>query len=139
MTLSYLAVQLISCWSQPLPFFAAVHVECTKVWDLMEGDYTVISDIPSWVGVNADTLPPQVTYVGPLYGKLKQDVPIEVWQFRERATSEQQPLVWFAMGSSGQPPLVLAVLKQLLKQCLGTRDTERRVDVLTFGVNDDPQ
>eukprot|EP00438_Fugacium_kawagutii_P001536 Skav207814 [mRNA] locus=scaffold381:446404:452618:- [translate_table: standard] len=88
----------------------------TEVWDLMEGDYTVISDIPSWVGVNADTLPPQVTYVGPLYGKLKQDVPIEVGEFRERATSEQQPLVWFAMGSSGQPPLVLAVLRELLKQ-----------------------
>lgn len=77
-----------------------------------------------------------MTYVGPLYGKLKQDVPIEVRQFRERATSEQQPLVWFAMGSSGQPPLVLAVLKELLKQSLGTDTETRRVfdDVVTFGV-----
>ena len=30
-----------------------------QVWDLMEGDYTVISDIPSWAGVDAATLPPQ--------------------------------------------------------------------------------
>jgi len=30
-----------------------------QVWDLMEGDYTVISDIPSWAGVDAAALPPQ--------------------------------------------------------------------------------
>ena len=30
-----------------------------EVWDLMEGDYTVISDIPSWAGVDASALPPQ--------------------------------------------------------------------------------
>ena len=86
------------------------------VWDLMEGDYTVISDIPTWAGVDVATLPPQVTYVGPLYGKLKQDVPEQVWHFRNLAKADGQPLVWFAMGSSGQPPLVLAVLQELLKQ-----------------------
>ena len=32
----------------------------SEVWDLMEGDYTVISDIPSWAGVDVATLPSQV-------------------------------------------------------------------------------
>ncbi|CAK8998556.1 unnamed protein product [Durusdinium trenchii] len=86
------------------------------IWDLMEGDYTVISDIPSWVGVDEKKLPPQVTYVGPLYGKLKMEIPPEVMELREKATQEGQPLIWFAMGSSGQPPLVLSILRELLRQ-----------------------
>ena len=35
-------------------------IDFTQVWDLMEGDYTVISDIPTWAGVDVATLPPQV-------------------------------------------------------------------------------
>ncbi|CAL1143651.1 unnamed protein product [Cladocopium goreaui] len=119
--LSHMASWLMKRLNFITPAFEAVAREWNitgihLVWDLMEGDYTVISDIPSWAGVDAAALPPQVTYVGPLYGKLKKDIPKEVLQLRERATSEKQPLVWFAMGSSGQPPLVLATLRELLKQ-----------------------
>ena len=46
----------------------------------------------------------------------------KVWHFRKLAKADGQPLVWFAMGSSGQPPLVLAVLQELLKQHLGCFD-----------------
>ena len=37
-----------------------MHRFYSQVWDLMEGDYTVISDIPTWAGVDVATLPPQV-------------------------------------------------------------------------------
>ncbi|CAE7287297.1 unnamed protein product, partial [Symbiodinium sp. KB8] len=79
--------------------------------DLMEGDFTSISDIPAWAGVRPSEIPTRVRFIGPLYAKLKKEVPPEVFALREQATRDGQPLLWFAMGSSGQPPLVLAILK----------------------------
>ena len=48
----------------------------------------MISDIPSWAGVDRQKLPRQVSYVGPLYGKLKTEIPAEVFEFKQNATEE---------------------------------------------------
>jgi len=84
--------------------------------DLMEGDFTSISDIPAWAGVRPAEIPARVRFIGPLYAKLKKEVPPEVFALRGQATRDGQPLLWFAMGSSGQPPLVLAILKELVRK-----------------------
>ncbi|CAE7347081.1 unnamed protein product [Symbiodinium sp. CCMP2592] len=84
--------------------------------DLMEGDFTSVSDIPAWAGVRPAEIPARVRFIGPLYAKLKKEVPPEVFALREQATRDGQPLLWFAMGSSGQPPLVLAILKELVRK-----------------------
>ncbi len=72
--------------------------------ELLEGDYTLLADIPEWVGL------PRVAankcYVGPLVAKIDVDVPKEVAEI-----PRDKPIVYFAMGSSGKPKLIADILE----------------------------
>jgi len=72
--------------------------------DLIEGDHTLLADIPEWVGF------PEVRrslhYVGPLPARIDRPVPDEVM-----AMPRDKPIVYFAMGSSGKPELVAEILE----------------------------
>lgn len=72
--------------------------------DLIEGDYTLLADIPEWVGF--ERVRPQVRYVGPLIARLDIDIPKEV-----RDMPKDKPVVYFAMGSSGQPKLITSIIE----------------------------
>ncbi|CAE7183031.1 unnamed protein product, partial [Symbiodinium pilosum] len=65
--------------------------------DLMEGDYTAISDIPAWAGVAPSEIAARVRFIGPLYGKLKKEVPPEVFAFREQELVRKHPS-WYVVA-----------------------------------------
>jgi len=71
--------------------------------DLIEGDHTLLADIPEWVGLPA--VRPSLHYVGPLPARIDRPVPQEV-----AAMPRDKPIVYFAMGSSGKPELVAEIL-----------------------------
>jgi UDP:flavonoid glycosyltransferase YjiC (YdhE family) len=67
--------------------------------DLIEGDYTLLADVPEWVGFHK--VRPCLHYVGPLPARINRPVPDEV-----AAIPRDKPIVYFAMGSSGKPALI---------------------------------
>lgn len=72
--------------------------------ELIEGDHTLLADIPEWVGL------PEVDatkhWVGPLVARIDVEVPREVAEI-----PTDLPIVYFAMGSSGKPGLVAEILE----------------------------
>jgi len=72
--------------------------------DLLEGDHTLLADIPQWVDL--PKVRPNMRYVGPLVARLQADIPEEVAQM-----PRDKPLVYFAMGSSGKPRLVADIIE----------------------------
>ena len=81
--------------------------------DLIEGDHTLLADIPEWVGFRE--VRPSLHYIGPLPAKIDRPIPDEVVSM-----PHDKPIVYFAMGSSGKPALVAEVLT-------GFRDKPYRV------------
>jgi hypothetical protein len=81
--------------------------------ELIEGDYTLLADIPEWV--NLPELRDNIHYVGPLPARLELEIPEEVAR-----TPKDKPIVYFAMGSSGNPRLVANIIA-------GFRDKPYRV------------
>ena len=71
--------------------------------DLIEGDHTLLADIPEWVGF--PEVRPSLHYVGPLPARIDWPIPDEV-----TSMSRDKPIVYFAMGSSGKPALVAEIL-----------------------------
>ena len=67
--------------------------------DLIEGDHTLLADVPEWVGF--PKIRPSLHYVGPLAARINRPVPDEV-----AAMPRDKPILYFAMGSSGKPALV---------------------------------
>ncbi len=67
--------------------------------DLIEGDYTLLADIPEWV--EFESTRPKCHYIGPLPLRLKGDLPKEIQEM-----PRDRPIVYFAMGSSGKPELI---------------------------------
>lgn len=72
--------------------------------DLIEGDYTLLADIPGWV--NLSTIRPNKRYVGPLAAKLQGAIPDEI-----KNLPKGKPVIYFAMGSSGKPRLIAEIIK----------------------------
>jgi len=72
--------------------------------DLIEGDYTLLADIPEWVGFHE--IRPRLQYIGPLPARIKQPIHEEI-----TAMPRDKPIVYFAMGSSGKPALVAEILE----------------------------
>ncbi len=72
--------------------------------EVLEGDYTLLADIPEWVGL--PQVRPHVHYIGPLPFRLDSEIP--------------RPVVYFAMGSSGKPGLIAEIIE-------GFRDKPYRV------------
>ncbi|MHC4591435.1 MAG: glycosyltransferase [Planctomycetota bacterium] len=72
--------------------------------DLIEGDHTLLADIPEWVGF--PEVRPSLHYVGPLPARIDRPIPDEV-----ASMPRDRPIVYFAMGSSGKPALVAEILE----------------------------
>lgn len=67
--------------------------------DLIEGDHTLLADIPEWVGF--PKIRPTLHYIGPLPARIDRPIPDEVVSI-----PRDKPIIYFAMGSSGKPALV---------------------------------
>lgn len=74
------------------------------VW---EGDYNLVADVPLLTGVEPQALPPFWQYVGPIFAHLDEPVPPAVAAL---AAQRARPLIYFAMGSSGNREVVKQVL-----------------------------
>jgi UDP:flavonoid glycosyltransferase YjiC (YdhE family) len=72
--------------------------------DLLEGDYTLLADIPEWV--NLPGIRSNKKYVGPLVARLRGEIPDEI-----KNLSREKPVIYFAMGSSGKPRLIADIIK----------------------------
>jgi UDP:flavonoid glycosyltransferase YjiC (YdhE family) len=81
--------------------------------DLIEGDHTLLADIPEWVGF--PKIRPSLHYVGPLPTRIDKPIPEKV-----ASMPRDWPIVYFSMGSSGKPALVADILQ-------GFRDRPYRV------------
>jgi len=72
--------------------------------ELIEGDYTLLADIPEWVGL--PKVRPNLRYVGPLPTRIEAPIPREVTDM-----PKDRPIIYFAMGSSGKPELVTDIIE----------------------------
>jgi UDP:flavonoid glycosyltransferase YjiC (YdhE family) len=81
--------------------------------DMIEGDHTLLADVPDWVGF--DEVRPSLHYIGPLPFRSHAAIPEEI-----ATMPRDKPIVYFAMGSSGKPELVKEILA-------GFRDRPYRV------------
>lgn len=72
--------------------------------DYIEGDTTLLADIPEWVSLS--NWRPSLRHIGPLPAQLNVPVP-EVLNHLDKS----KPVVYFAMGSSGKKELVKEILE----------------------------
>ena len=75
----------------------------STLMELWEGDHMLIAEAPEVTGVE---LPDGWTYVGPIFAKLAGEVPQDVLDVQGR-----RPLIYSAMGSSGNQVLVGQVIE----------------------------
>ena len=71
--------------------------------EVIEGDYTLLADIPEWVGFSE--IRSNIRYVGPLPLRLNGDVPREIIEM-----PKDKPIVYFAMGSSGKTKIIVEII-----------------------------
>ena len=81
--------------------------------EVLEGDYTLLADIPEWVGLQK--VRPNLHYIGPLPFRLDREIPKQIAEI-----PRDKPIVYFAMGSSGKPGLIVDIIE-------GFRDKPYRV------------
>jgi len=72
--------------------------------ELLEGDHTLLADIPEWVEFSE--VRPSLHYIGPLPARIDKPIPETV-----ASIPRDRPVVYFAMGSSGKPALVAEILQ----------------------------
>jgi UDP:flavonoid glycosyltransferase YjiC (YdhE family) len=72
--------------------------------EVLEGDYTLLADIPQWVGLKE--IRPNLYFIGPLPYKSNEEVPKEILDM-----SNDKPVIYFAMGSSGKPKLIAEIIE----------------------------
>ena len=72
--------------------------------EFIEGDTTLLADIPEWV--NHKSLRNNLRHIGPLPARLNIPVPPELEDLKG-----DSPVVYFAMGSSGKKELIRDILK----------------------------
>lgn len=75
-----------------------------NIIEVLEGDYTLLADIPEWVGFSE--IRPNLYYIGPLPFRLNREIPKEI-----REMPRDKPIIYFAMGSSGKPGLIADIIK----------------------------
>ncbi|MFZ6026167.1 MAG: nucleotide disphospho-sugar-binding domain-containing protein [Chloroflexota bacterium] len=80
-----------------------------STFGLLEGDLTLLTDLPELTGVAATHLPPGYRYVGPIFAHLPLPVPEEV----RRVFGRPGLKVFCAMGSSTPAPVLRKVLNAL--------------------------
>jgi UDP:flavonoid glycosyltransferase YjiC (YdhE family) len=76
--------------------------------DIYQGDYNLVASAAELTGV--EQLPPRWKYVGPIFAKLRGDVPDEIEQM-----PRDQPIIYLAMGSSAN----LEILEKVLRSFAG--------------------
>ena len=72
--------------------------------EVLEGDYTLLADIPEWVGL--PKIRPNLHFIGPLPLRLDREIPKEVAEM-----TREKPIIYFAMGSSGKPGLIVDIIE----------------------------
>ena len=72
--------------------------------EVLEGDYTLLADIPQWVGLKK--IRANLHYIGSLPFQSKSEVPKEILDM-----PKDKPVVYFAMGSSGKPELIAEIIE----------------------------
>lgn len=72
--------------------------------ELLEGDQTLLADIPEWVEFSE--IRPSLHYIGPLPARIDKPIPESV-----TSIPRDRPVVYFAMGSSGDPALITEILQ----------------------------
>ena len=70
---------------------------------LWEGDYNLLAEPEGFCEI---PLPPSYHYIGPLIGRLDAPIPDEIL-----ALPHDRPIVYFAMGSSGQPEVIARIVE----------------------------
>lgn len=75
-----------------------------KSIELWEGDYALLAEPPEFSGLM--DLPPHYRYIGPLIARLEREIPPEVL-----AIPRDQPIIYFAMGSSGNPEIIASIIE----------------------------
>lgn len=73
--------------------------------EYIEGDTTLLADIPEWV--NHRKLRSSIHHIGPLPAQLDIPIPLEV----KKIDKEKTPIVYFAMGSSGKKELIKEIIE----------------------------
>lgn len=71
--------------------------------ELLEGDYTLLADIPEWV--NLPKVRSHLQHIGPLPLRLNRKIPKEIEEM-----PRDKPIVYFAMGSSGKPKIIADII-----------------------------
>jgi len=71
-----------------------------RIW---EGDYNLVAEPAEFCELE---LPPTYHYIGPLIGRLDAPVPEAILRM-----VKDQPVVYFAMGSSGQPEVIARIVE----------------------------
>ena len=77
--------------------------------ELIEGDHTLLADIPKWV--NLPKVRPNLHFIGPLPFKSNMEVPNEVAE-----TPKDKPIIYFAMGSSGKPKIIKEIIEGFINK-----------------------
>jgi UDP:flavonoid glycosyltransferase YjiC (YdhE family) len=72
--------------------------------EVLEGDHTLLADIPEWVGFTK--IRSNLHYIGPLPFQLNIAVPSEI-----NNISRDRPIIYFAMGSSGKPKIIADIIE----------------------------
>ena len=75
-----------------------------NIIEVLEGDYTLLADIPEWVGFKE--VRSNVEYIGPLPFRLNKEVPQKI-----KRILRDKPIIYFAMGSSGKPGLIADIIR----------------------------
>lgn len=73
--------------------------------DMWEGDYNLLAEPPDFSG--RTNVPDTYFYIGPLIAHLDTPVPEAVTAL----ASQDTPMVYFAMGSSGRPKIIKAIIE----------------------------
>jgi UDP:flavonoid glycosyltransferase YjiC (YdhE family) len=72
--------------------------------EVLEGDHTLLADIPEWVGFSE--VRSSLHYIGPLPFRLNGDIPGEI-----TAMPKDKPIIYFAMGSSGKSKIIAEIIR----------------------------
>lgn len=78
--------------------------EFNNIFEVLEGDYTLLADIAEWVGLSE--LRPNLHHIGLLPLRLESDIPDQI-----KEMPRDKPIIYFAMGSSGKPGLIAEIIK----------------------------
>ncbi|MFR3684703.1 MAG: glycosyltransferase [Enterococcus sp.] len=76
--------------------------------ELLDGDLNLITTLPAFT--KELVFPDNYQSVGPIFARLPYELPTEVRQIVEKARQQRKPVVYFAMGSSGNRLLIEKLL-----------------------------